>query len=110
MVIEYGVSEYSTDDLTKKQYAMVMGIQAVLDDIEAFACDYVIDEDASVMDKLKCEVAQEVLSELHEHVESNLCDTIISMVDENVCKILSMSRSKAEKKFGERFVSEVLDE
>lgn len=110
MVIEYGMSEYSTDDLTKKQYAMVMGIQAVLDDIDAVACDYVIDEDASVMDKLKCEVAQEVLSELHDHVENNMCELIISMVDENACKVMTMSRAKAEKKFGNRFVSEVLDE
>lgn len=110
MIIEYGMSEYSTDDLTKKQYAMVLGIQAVLDDIEAVECDYIVDEDASVMDKLKCEVAQEVLSELKDHVENNMCELIVSMVDENVCKILSMSRIKAEKKFGKRFVSEVLDE
>lgn len=110
MVIEYGMSEYSTEDLTKRQYAMVMGIQAVLDDIEAVECDYIVDEDASVIDKLKCEVAQEVLSELKDHVEDNMCDLIVSMVDENVCKILSMSRSKAEKKFGKRFVREVLDD
>lgn len=110
MIIEYGMSEYSTDDLTKKQYAMVLGIQAVLDDIEAVECDYIVDEDATTLDKLKCEIAQEVLSELHDHVESNMCDLIVSMVDENVCKILSMDRAKAEKKFGKRFVSEVLDE
>ena len=110
MIFEHSMSEYSTDDLTNRQYAMVMGVQAVLNDIEAVECDYVVDEDASVLDKLKCEIAQEVLSELHDRVESNMCDLIVSMVDENVCKILSMDRAKAEKKFGKRFVSEVLDE
>lgn len=110
MKIEYGMSEYSTDDLTKKQYAMVLGIQAALEDVEAEKCDYVIDEDATVLDKLRCEIAQEVLSELYDRIERNMIHCIVAMCDENAAKVMDMSRKKAEKKYGKRFVSEVLDE
>lgn len=110
MVVEHGFTEYSTDDLTKGQYTFIQGIQAALEDVEAEKCDYVIDEDATVLDKLRCEIAQEVLSELYDRIERNMIHCIVAMCDENAAKVMDMSRKKAEKKFGKKFVSEVLDE
>lgn len=104
---------YSTDNLTKQQYAMVIGIQAVIDDIEEDICDYCIgseDEDTTVIDKLRCEIACDVLTELKDKVEGHMFDLLVSMTDENAIKVMSMPRKKAEKKFGKSFVSEVLDE
>ena len=105
--------EYSTDNLTKKQYMMVLGIQAVLEDINEEICDYCIgseDEDASLLDKLRCEIACDTLTELKDKIEGHMFDLVVSMTDENVCKIMSGSRKKAEKRFGKKFVREVLDE
>ena len=110
MVVEHGFTEYSTDDLTKRQYTFIQGIQAALEDVEAEKCDYVIDEDATVLDKLRCEIAQEVLSELYDRIERNMIHCIVAMCDENAAKVMDMSRKKAEKKYGKKFVSEVLDE
>lgn len=109
----YMFDTYSTDNLTKQQYAMVIGIQAVIDDIEEDICDYCIgseDEDTTVIDKLRCEIACDVLTELKDKVEGHMFDLLVSMTDENAIKVMSMSRKKAEKKFGKSFVSEVLDE
>lgn len=111
MYINY--EDYSTDDLTKKQYEFISGIMAVIDDINDAICEHCDTqnaEDSTISDRLRAEIVCEALAELKERVENNMCNAVVAMVDENVANILDMPRKKAEKKYGKRLVREVLDE
>lgn len=111
MYINY--DEYSTDDLTKKQQEFINGIAAALDDINDLMCEKCEEtecDDSTLIERMRAEIACETLAELKETIESHMCGMIVAMVDENVAKVLDMPRKKAEKKYGKRFVREVLDE
>lgn len=102
MVVRDG---YSYDDLTKNQKLYVDGMIAAKDQLEYVSY---IDMPEGILEKLQDEISQEVIELASEELTSLIAETIISFTDQNAEAVCEMPRKLAEKKYGKRFVAEVL--
>lgn len=98
---------YSYDDLTKSQRHFVDGMIAMREEVESGCC-YVADESDDTLERIRAEVEGDVREKIVMDMDSSIADAIVSFSDRNSCAVEQMSRKAAEKKFGKRFVEEVL--
>lgn len=75
---------YRYEDLTDENKGKIDECRYLIESIEGYREDYRLDlenEESSILDKLKSEIAIEVIDDLTEHLEATLQEIQVSLID-----------------------------
>lgn len=77
----YNPRIYNYSNLKPEDKRFIYAMSLMVEGLELHECDYLIEDECSTLERIECEIAQEVLKEAEEYLKADMREFIVAIID-----------------------------